>query len=817
MIDLDILKKRGITSESLKQKLSGDPLNRTTERGLSYIPIAPNDREKIQMLLNRIRSRIQEGMTRNLADYRVYYALDKAWDKPFEQISPTIVQSLMDSDPNNEEVYKAFQSWGLAHMINEEQDPKNPGKSVKTLNLPTFFNIFVPLVKAYVTIRWAKIMNDRRLTPFFKYEPFKQTSELQTKCDVITDRVHVMSNQLGYYDVMKQSVLKMLHYSQCFQFIKEEWYYEEQLKCADELDVAMGKLNSKGEPAALGEEIKVTDKEGLRYHFPHPTRTYYDLAHGPYTINYDTGCEYMGYWRIARYREIWFGDFWNKDKIALGTADIVAANTLFFTTVYSSCQLKTATYVAPSTPNGEQGAAAIGSGPGPMDREKEIAYQYYGTDHLDQGVLVNEYFEKLIPSQWGLGDYDHPVWFRFVMAGDGCTVLYAAPLPYAPATYYGYDADETRSRNASMSLEILPFQDHFSNMLSQILLTAKQNLANITLVDTDTVGEDMTAKVKNMGERFFRTLNIFPFSGKKLARGQNQLDRIAQSIGLPKGNTAELTNVLKTILDVLERVLVMSSNEVGQAASHEQTREEIRNIAQNTSSRLVFTSTPIDIAEAAWKRQIYQGLMAYGDDDIFVRIPSDMPVDQEALKTMGFTFIDKDKLNSKDKYWNVKISKKRTAIPLWEIASNRDGEDRSNDEKTAVTLATILDKLLSNPLTAQAIGVDQALDFTNRICYLAGIPRDWKFRNAAAGADQATPEQQAEAARGELQQVVQTVLGSVNQTLQKELQPLLDETMKNSKDIALIMPKLAELMTALNANPSDPTNDPSNEIAATGA
>ena len=50
------------------------------------------------VMRNRIRSRIQEGLNRNLNEGRHYYALDQAWDTPFRQVTPTLLQSLMDKN-----------------------------------------------------------------------------------------------------------------------------------------------------------------------------------------------------------------------------------------------------------------------------------------------------------------------------------------------------------------------------------------------------------------------------------------------------------------------------------------------------------------------------------------------------------------------------------------------------------------------------------------------------------------------------------------------------------------------------------------------
>jgi len=774
MVDIKILRDRGITQDFLKGQLAGNPLTWNATDGRVA-------------LWQRIRSRIQEGMNRNFIDYRLYHALDVAWETPFRQISPTLLGYFIERGDtlDDDQVQKMVTELGLTHLIDQELDSRT-GKPTgkKTFNLPMFFNIFVPLVRAYVTIRWAKIMNDRRLIPFFKFDPVKATAVNRLKCGAITDRIQEMSNQYGYYDVMKQAVLKMLHYGWCFQFPKESWHHEKQWKHADKKDVAIGRAKKEGEL------IEVVVKEGLRYHHPHPTRFYRDLNHGAYTYNYDTGCEFGGYWSIRRYRDIVNSQFWNKEQISVGPNSLVVDHRTFFATVYSACTLLMPV-LPKKTNDGNTLLAQTGAGIGDMDREKQLAYLYYGTDHLDQGVLTTEHFEKLIPAQNGLGDYDYPVWFRFVIAGDVSTFLYAEPLPYCPILYLGYDADESRTNNASLSLEILPFQDQFSNILTQIVMTAKQNLSNITFVDEDQITTEGKSVIKNLGEKIFRSLNFVPFSGKQAVRAQNKIQEAVINHTLPKGNVAELINVMRTILDVLERVLVMSSHEVAQAASHEQTREEVRNIAASTSTRLLFTSTPVDIYRDAWKRQLYNGLMAFGDEDMYVHVATDIPLSADVLKAMGFTFAEDgdSAFHPQDRHRRVKVKKQNTAIELWEIAATRDGDDRMNDAATAQVMAQLVQTLMANPMTAQAIGSQQAIQLANKIGQLAGLDRDFQLQDVTPAG--ASPEQQQAAAQGQLQQVTQAVLN--------QLKPVIQQTEKNAQDIQT----LAEALK----NPPNPAAD----------
>lgn len=785
MVDLRILENLGITREFLRGRFAADEAQRTG---------TPEERAAVDKLKDRIRSRVQEGVTRNLADWHWAYALDKAWDTPFRQFHPRLFSDLEAG--NMDGACSILKAMNLGDLVECYKDSK--GKDAYRVNEEKFI-LLVGLVRSYTTIRWAKIVNDRRLTPFLKYEPAKVTTPNRIKCEVLTDRVQVMATQYSYFDVMKQSVLKMLHYGICLKFIQEEWHSEEQLREATEEDVANGKIRfgsdadgKPGEPAQVGDLVEYVVREGLRYDLPHPTRAFRDIAHPAYTINSDSGVMFAGYWKVSRYRDILGGNYWNKDKITLGTNNLIDANSLYFQTVYTGCTMK---YATASTPN--VGTEA-GVGTTSTDREKQLADQFYGTSHEDQGCLLTHYFEKLIPAENGLGPYPYPVWFRFVLAGDQSTILYAAKLPSIPLTYEGYDADESRAKNASLAMEILPYQYQFEHLLTQIIKSSQQNLANLTLINKDVMDAEQIKTIQGIGQSYWQKLNLFGVSFKAIAklfmaaRGTSQ--DLGITLGLPKANIAELVNVLKTVLDILERVLVMSSHEVAQAASHEQTREEVRNIAQATSSRLTFTATPVDIEREAWKRQIYAYLMAYGDDDFYGSIPADNEISKEQLAALKFSYVDSDDLNGREKYRRVRAKKSAVALPLYEFASTRDGEDRTSDRETAGVMATFVRDLMSNPITAQAIGADQAIALANQIAFLAGLDRDFKLRNVGG-----TPEQQQAQAQAQLKQVVEIVLQQVDANMQKQLTPLLEEVKRQGTELAVLM-RVAGLAPQPNTN-----------------
>ncbi len=738
MIDLEVLKSKGVHVDELKKKFS-----------------LPKDKrsKELNAWIERASSRLQDGINWNMQNYKVYHALDTAWDTPFRQVSPTLLASMIGKDYSDKNVLSLIDDWGLRNLVETRtvKDPKT-GKDVNIIDAPAFFNVFVPLVRAYVTIRWAKIMNDRALTPFLKFEPSEDTYENRLKCEVITDRIQKISNQFGYFNVIKQAVFQMLHYSVCLQFPEEEWYDEWQLEKDDK-----------------GNVKKKLEKEGIRYHMPHPCRMFNDQSHRVSTFNTDTGCEYAGYWRVKKYKDVKNNKaLWNTDKISIGATDWTHTHSNFFNTIYK-CTLA---FPQNFTPTGNTG--------GEFDREAILAGRIYSSALDDAAVMQSEYFEKLIPSEHGFGDYDHPVWFRFIFASDD-TVMYAAPLPYCPVIYYGYDAHEGRAQNASLSLEILPFQDQVSNLLSQVILSVKQNLTNVTFVDTDQVEEEDIKKLQGFGEKFYRAMNFIRYSSRKWRQNQNQLEKAFQSVRFGKLDTSEVINAIKVVLDILERVLVMSSQEVAQAASHEQTREEVRNISQSTSSRLTFTTMPVDDAREAMKRQLYRGLMAYGEAEAYeAQVSGDFAsvLTKEELEKLGFTMEKPKKQGDKAK---VKASKEKskTAIALDSFASSRDGNDRIDNVAAATAMSNFLVGVLNNPMLAPAIGTQQSIALMNLIGRMAGFPRDFVLKDFSAE-NMPTQEQQMQQQAAQAEQI----MAGVQQQLQQNNVMLGQEMQKNNQQMA---------------------------------
>src|SRR5262245_57226876 len=96
--------EHGLDPDSLKKAFANDKLLKDPE--------APTSK-----LVKQIRDTIQNGINRNRQDYRLFKAMDWAYDSPFYQVSYTQLRGLLQSKPDQKKVLEAVNSWGLTHLL----------------------------------------------------------------------------------------------------------------------------------------------------------------------------------------------------------------------------------------------------------------------------------------------------------------------------------------------------------------------------------------------------------------------------------------------------------------------------------------------------------------------------------------------------------------------------------------------------------------------------------------------------------------------------------------------------------------------------
>lgn len=729
--DLNILKKRGVSADAWKEIFTSKKVA-----------------DKPKAWVERIQNRIQAGRDFCFQHYRFYYAIDQAFDCSFKQLSPTLAQSIAASlsndskgnSKNDEMLLKTAVEWGLTHLITERKDPKTgkvlPGKQ---FNLPVFWHVIVPLAPAYLMIRVTKQVNDRNRDPYLKYEPFRDTADDRFRCQAITDWIRVMAKNYGYQHIGNQAVLKAGMYGDQLMFPQDEWHEEKQLQMVD------------------GKEKEKIVREGMAYHFPHPSRTYWDRSHPVPSINTDTGCKWAGEWSVYRAGEVRNNPkIWNKDELRFPKLDLRQAYPAFFATVYSSCILK----FPQECPGWSQ-----------LDREANVQDNWYNTAFDDFALVLTNHFEKVVPSEFGLGDYDYPIWTRVVMAND-LTPVYAAPLPSIAPVYFGFAPEDNRLLGTSMLLELMWVQDHVSNLMTQTLLSVKQNLANFTFVNEDIVDEDAIRKLENLSEAQYRGLNLFRYSDYKFRMGQN--DKKFESIQLPKHDVNGIIVVMNALLGLAERINVISAQEMGAQATHEQSKAEIERLAASSSNKAAYFAFQIDKGFEAWKTQLYNYSMAYADEEVWVEIPAQEMLDVGRLEEMGFTV---DETISRSDDGKVMLRAKKTALALQMFASPSMESQRLTDATMANAMVQLLTVALREQIVAGAIGAKQAVGLVNKVFEKFGFQEDFRLRavidpqaEAAKQADQF--QQQLQAMMGEVQKAIEGNSEAIVKNIMEVLQPI---------------------------------------------
>lgn len=596
MVDIKYLKRKNISAGAYKAIFSAEP---------SKWP------EGVRKLINHVAHRINDGRNRNLEQWRGYRAIDLAYEVPFNQTTPTLVQDIMSRHLDQNGTLQALKDYGLTPdelFLNIAP----PGSDPKWIpNPPVFFQIYIPIVKAYVSIRLAKIFNERNQTPLLPYNPAHDTQRETILCQVITDVVQQISRKYGYPATMRQAILQMLKYGLAIAFPQEEWHIERQQHATSEMTART-----------------VTIREGLRYMLPDPCRMYYDLMHPLTSLNTDTGTEFLGHWRVMRYGDILDDrDLWNRKSIFAGTnwfLSPLAGN--YFTELYP-CQVN----LFPGLQSWQWGS--------PFKREEKACY--YNAETRDKPIFITEHYEKIIPKNWELGEYKYPVWHRFIMAAND-TPLYVEPCAYTPGWMMGYDYDVNAGRNSSLGLELIPWQDHLGNILSQMILTAKQNLTKIVFYDDQQISTDEIRTVKNNGENRYRSVQFIPFDSNKSFVAGHDVRQAFFPLTLGQVSIAEMLQIIPTTLQIMERVLQISAQEAGSAATHQQSKEEIIQTGGAGTQRVALTCSYVDEGIDAWERQLYEATVAYRDPRFTAQVDSNIPNALETLQAMGFVIVEQN-------------------------------------------------------------------------------------------------------------------------------------------------------------------------------
>jgi len=675
MVNKDILKKYGCTPERLRDIF-------TAKEGGENWEI----RERFQDL---IQSRILEGIRACASHAKLYMSVDMAWDSiPINKSTIPLLQ-YAQGKISIDQCHDKLQDLEVADKFCEYGD-EGELKSVNALRL---YEVSINLIRSYVTRRVAAQSHRfSNLYPYFKYEPRSTQLSDKLRADVLSQRVEMMVDQFGYRHQFEQIIRQMFMYGHSVAFPDASWTEDVQWKMSKD-DIT-------------GEEVMEShiEKSGVRFVTPHPTRIIRDTSKPLHDVNNNHGPEWIGFWDIVRYGDIHNNpSTWNTDEISVtnSLSSLYREHSDFFGYYFGD------DVVFPKI--GDQFS---------FQNERVATTGLYAAEDDDKGMFVTQMCMKVNPKRDQLGDYPHDVWLKLTVASDQ-TVVYAEYLPSLPAIYGGINENDDRMANISVAHEIMPYQDQLTNILSSMLEHMKMSMFKIFAIDQDALDDDVKQYIKDAlsEDTFYSKPKALFYSGQKAADlGINSQDFI-KVVDVQKELSAGVNQSIQAILQLLnlvERMLILSPQELGQPAPREISATEVAEISNTTNAIYSFISEGIDDMRSAMKKVLYEHLVTCSNDKFVVPIKG--RYSENIIRDAGFEVeTSGDEKMSKR---NV-IGNPQTLVYEY-LFGARDGAERARDTQSAQTLGQILMQLLQVPDMAQALGRERIFEMFNEIFRMSG-------------------------------------------------------------------------------------------------
>jgi hypothetical protein len=676
MINLGILEKYGCTQARLRE---------------IFTATDGEDKEIRERFEDLVQSRIHEGITHNAKNAKLFQSVDIAWDSlPINKSTIPLLQ-YAQGKINIEECESKLNDLDVAEKFCEYGDEGE----LKSINMLRLYEVQVNLIRSYVTRRVAaQVSRFSNLFPYFKYEPRSTSVSDKVRADVLSQRVEVMTDQFGYRHLWEQIIRQMFMYGHSVAFVDTAW--TEDVQWIEETD------DISGESVMKSKSIK----SGVKFRTPHPTRVMRDHSRPLHDLNTNDGPEWIGFWDIIRYGDISNNtDTWNIDEVSYTNtlSGLYNANSDFFSYYFSSGEI--------SFPRVQD--------PYPFRNERTAQTGIYSSEDDDKGMFVSQMYMRINPMNEGIGDYPHDVWLKLTVASDD-TVIYAEFLPSLPAIYGGINENDDRIANISVAHEIMPFQDQLNNIMSKMLHDMKISMMKIFCIDQDALDDDVKDYIKDglSEDTFYSKPKALFYSGQKAADlgidNKNFITVVDAQKELSAGINQSIQAILQ-LLNLVERLLILSPQELGQPAPREISATEVAEITNSTNAIYSFISEGIDDMRAAAKKVIYEHLVSCSTEK-FV-IPAKNRYSVKSIQEAGFELED-DSEPLKAIRRNI-IGTPDTLIHEY-LFTTRDGAERSRDTQSAQVLSQLLQGILQVEPVAAALGKERLFTMANEIFRMSG-------------------------------------------------------------------------------------------------
>lgn len=701
---------------------------------------------------SKIRSRLIDGIGNNLRSARPNQAVDMAWDAaPIQRDSIPLMLWAQGK-------IKIEGAGGLFDQLCGKNTPpdsataqkwftKDPKSNELKVNTSRICETPIDLVKSYITRRHAALNALwSNIYPQLKYDPRGTDDVSQLRADALTQRVDIMADDYNYRHFFGQARRFMLLYGYSVAFPRTAWDRQTSWRF---------KPTNTGEP---GTEVEsYVDREGVQFVLPHPSRIGYDLSSPLADINTDTGPSFIFYWDVTRYGTLLepSAPYYNLNHIFVsdGWVELATQFSEFFFYYFDP-----KTLAWPNTDN--QDPTLVN------DRSARIGR--YTSEGRDQGILLTHYFEKINPKVEGIGDYDSEVWVHLTVAGD-CTVIGAEFMPSRPAVYGAINWNDNRLSNQSMGMSLLAYQDQASNIVSHMIQQLRSSLVQLWLIDKDSlepeIREEVTKNAKNAS--WWVDPKFLIYSATKLKdlgiMDPGQAFRIIQN-NIP-GVIENAIKALAQLLNLADRLLILSPNELGQPNPREVSAREVSDIATSVQSMYAFINEGPREQMAAVKELVFESLVTCGTQSF--RVPIIKRYSKDVVEKAGFRIPD-DVVLPKDDIVPVKtpIMGNLKDLVYDYYFDSRDGAERVLNTQGAQVVMQLLQTMLQIPPLAQKMGIKNIYDAANIVIRMSGAP--WNFQFELDGGDSGEMPQDEQKQNSQLQAVM-TQLQRMEQVMMQSL------------------------------------------------
>lgn len=748
MIDFRVLSKFRTTNERIREFFTVKPASPE-----QLATMSAEDQAKLELDIKRRRNFeellagwMSEAVVYSLKNSSMLQAVDIAWDST--PINKFIVP-LMQYAQGRIDTARAVKS--LRDLPDGATYIKKDDKGVETVDLPRFFEVNINLIRSVITRRVAaQTVKYNQLWPFFKYEPRDQTQVGKLRADMVSQRMDIMADGYDYRHFQTQVTRDMFLYAKSVAFPRCSWEQDKTIT-----------MNDNGEM-----ETQIY-KEGICWVNPHPSRVFYDNSCALPSLNTDTGCEYVGFWDVARWRDIRDNpNYFNRDRVTYSAESVgwFTAYSTYFSQYFMTVKL-------PEVPLQNTDTTAMN------DRKNNVGL-YAPAGMGDVAVFLSHFWIKVKPRDWGWGDYPYPIWVHLKVAGD-CTVIYADIMPSSPAAVASFNEHDGRLNNISLAHELMPYQDQLTNLFSQLLECCKSDLFSVGVLNRDVFPDtDEGRRAFNQfeaalrGKNYYATMVLLEASFSKLkdlgiAVTAENIFKVVRSA--PNTAITALFESISRVIAMADRLQVMSPHEQGQAASHEISATESNAISGSTDTIYNYISESLDEFRSAQKRILFESLIACGSDK--VRLPVSRRYPDSVLKAAGFETATEDEDNTDGPIgFRVALGSKSKLVHDY-IFTSRDGGSRSANASSATVLVQMLQAIGSlNPSAQNAIlsamGKEKLFETINTIFRLADAGVDMKLDVKPGDSDELMVEDEQQ-----VMQLIQRLSQAVAQNT-KDIQQL---------------------------------------------